>query len=149
MAIFKKEDTTVSAAVSGVNSILGEGSSIKGNIRIEGSMRVDGDFEGNLTVTESLIVGKSGNVKAELEVGEAVVGGRVTGRIRASERVELQTGSRMEGDVYTQSFMIEDGVFFRGSCHMGKDEMIENEKEEEEEILAPEQGGLGIVRHSQ
>ena len=148
MAIFKKEDTTVSAAVSGVNSILGEGSSIKGNIRIEGSMRVDGDFEGNLTVTESLIVGKSGNVKAEVEVGEAVVGGRVTGRIRASERVELQTGARMEGDVYTQSFMIEDGVFFRGSCHMGKDE--DNvRQEEEEEILAPEQGGLGIVRQSQ
>ncbi len=148
MAIFKKEDTTVSAAVSGVNSILGEGSSIKGNIRIDGSMRIDGDFEGNLTVTESLIVGKGGNVKAEVEVGEAVVGGRVTGRIRASERVELQTGARMEGDVYTQSFMIEDGVFFRGSCHMGKDE--ENVREEvEEEILAPEQGGLGIVRQSQ
>ena len=143
MAIFKKEDTTISAAVSGVNSILGEGSSFKGNIRIEGSMRIDGEFEGNLTVTESLVVGKGGVVKAEVEVSEAVVGGRVVGRIRATDRVELQTGSRMEGDVYTQSFMIEDGVFFRGSCHMGKEE------NEGEEILAPDQGGLGIVRHSQ
>lgn len=143
MSIFKKEDTTISAAVSGVNSILGEGSSFKGNVRIEGSMRVDGEFEGNLTVTESLVVGKGGTVKAEVEVSEAVVGGRVVGRIRASDRVELQTGSRMEGDVFTQSFMIEDGVFFRGSCHMGKEE------EQEEEILAPDQAGLGIVRRSQ
>jgi len=144
MAIFKKEDPTIGAAVSGVNSILGEGSSFKGNIRVQGSMRIDGEFEGNLTVTESLVIGKGGTVKAEIEVGEAVVAGRVIGRIRASERVELQTGSRMEGDVYTQSFMIEDGVFFRGSCHMGKDE-----EEKEEEILAPDQGGLGIVRRSQ
>jgi cytoskeletal protein CcmA (bactofilin family) len=144
MAIFKKEDSTISAAVSGVNSILGEGSSFKGNVRIQGSMKVDGEFEGNLTVTESLIVGKSGVVKAEVEVGEAVVGGKVVGRIRASERVELQTGSRMEGDVFTQSFMIEDGVFFRGSCHMGKDE----QGEQEGEILVPDQGGLGIVRRT-
>ena len=142
MALFKKEDPRVSAAVSGVNSILGEGSSFKGNVRIEGSMRVDGEFEGNLTVTDSLVVGKSGTVKAEVEVGEAIVAGRVLGRIRASDRVELQTGSRMEGDVYTQSFMIEDGVFFRGSCHMGKEE------ERGEEILAPDQAGLGIVRRS-
>jgi cytoskeletal protein CcmA (bactofilin family) len=142
MGIFKKEGATISAAVSGVNSILGEGSSFKGNIRIDGSMRVDGEFEGNLTVTESLIVGKGGTVKAEIEVGEAVIGGRVIGRLRASERVELQTGSRMEGDVFTQSFMIEDGVFFRGSCHMGKEEG------EAEEILAPDQAGLGIVRRS-
>lgn len=142
MAIFKREDPTVSAAVAGVNSILGDGSCFKGNIRVEGSMRIDGEFEGNLTVTESLIVGKSGTVKAEVEVGEAVVGGRVVGSIRASDRVELQTGSRMEGDVFTQSFMIEDGVFFRGSCHMGKEE------QREDEILAPDQGGLGIVRRS-
>jgi cytoskeletal protein CcmA (bactofilin family) len=142
MAIFKREDPTISAAVSGVNSILGEGSSFKGNVRIQGSMRVDGEFEGNLTVSESLIVGKSGTVKAEIEVGEGVVAGRVVGRLRASERVELQTGSRMEGDVFTKSFMIEDGVFFRGSCHMGKEE------EEEKEILVPDQGGLGIVRRS-
>ena len=142
MALFKKEDPRVSAAVSGVNSILGEGSSFKGNVRIEGSMRVDGEFEGNLTVTDSLVVGKSGTVKAEVEVGEAIVAGRVLGRIRASDRVELQTGSRVEGDVYTQSFMIEDGVFFRGSCHMGKEE------ERGQEILAPDQAGLGIVRRS-
>ncbi len=145
MAIFKKEASTVSAAASGVNSILGEGSSFKGNIRIEGSLRVDGEFEGNVTVTDSLVVGKGGSVKAEIEAGEAVVGGRVVGRIRASERVELQTGSRMEGDVYTKSFMIEDGVFFRGSCHMGQDE---EKSQDEEEILAPEQGGLGIIRRS-
>lgn len=113
MAIFKKESTTISAAVSGVNSILGEGSSFKGNVRIEGSMRVDGEFEGNLSVTETLIVGKGGTVKAEVEVGEAVVAGRVVGRIRATDRVELQTGSKMEGDVHTLSFMIQDGVFFR------------------------------------
>jgi len=142
MALFKKEDAAVSAAVAGVNSILGDGSSFKGNIRVEGSMRIDGEFEGNLTVTESLIVGKSGTVKAEVEVGEAVIGGRVVGSVRASDRVELQTGSRMEGDVFTQSFMIEDGVFFRGSCHMGKEE------EREDQILAPDQGGLGIVRRS-
>ena len=141
--IFKKEANTISAAVSGVNSIIGDGSSFKGNVRIEGSMRVDGEFEGNLTVTESLIVGKGGTVKAEVEVGEAVVGGHVVGSIRASDRVELQTGSRMEGDVFTQSFMIEDGVFFRGSCHMGKEEP------KDEEILAPDQAGLGIVRRSQ
>jgi len=46
------------------------------------------------------------------------VGGTVVGTIHASNQLELQNGSRVEGDIYTRSLIIEEGVFFEGNCRM-------------------------------
>jgi len=49
-----------------------------------------------------------------------LISGTVVGKIRARERVELLAGAHVRGDVYAQSFKIEDGVFFHGTCVMGE-----------------------------
>lgn len=103
-----------------VNSVIGEGSSFNGTLRAEGSIVINGDFEGAITCNDTLIVGKSGKVKADLDVQNATVAGQVEGRVFAKERVELQTGSHFQGDVHAKSFVIQDGVFFQGNCMMGE-----------------------------
>ena len=70
------------------------------------------------------MVGKSGRIKAEIEVRDATIGGRVEGRVQARERVELETGSQFLGDVQAKTFMIQDGVFFQGNCSMGEAEVV-------------------------
>ena len=51
-------------------------------------------------------------------VNHAVIGGTVNGTIKADKQLELQNGSRIEGDIITKSLIIEEGVFFEGHCSM-------------------------------
>lgn len=128
MAMFgskDKEQTPVvtpstSSKEKRVNSVIGEGAAFSGTLRVDGSLVIHGDFEGTVTCTETLVVGKTGRLKAEMDVQSATIAGRVEGRIFAKERVELQTGSHFLGDVHSRSFVIQDGVFFQGNCTMGE-----------------------------
>jgi len=101
-----------------LNCIVGEESSFRGDIDVKGSVRIDGEFEGHIIATESLLIGKSGVVKADVEVRDLMVAGFIVGNLKAAERVELHAGARVDGDIETASFMVEDGVVFNGKCLM-------------------------------
>lgn len=117
--MFGKEGDTVSGGEGNLNSILGPGCKVKGNIDIKGTLRIDGDFDGEIKCPDTLIIGKSGVVKAEVTVKNAVIGGKLIGNIQASNKIELQTGSHVEGDISTARLVIDEGVFFEGACKMG------------------------------
>lgn len=102
-----------------LNSILGKGCKFKGTIEVEGTLRIDSEFEGVVNCPDTLIVGKTGVVKAEINVKNAVIGGKVIGNISATNKIELQSGSHIEGDIKTHRLVIDEGVFFEGSCKMG------------------------------
>jgi cytoskeletal protein CcmA (bactofilin family) len=102
-----------------LNSIMGRGSSMSGNVKAEGSIRIDGHFEGTLESGDTLVVGKEGTVQGDVVVKRAVIGGRFEGNIHASVKVELHGGCEMFGEVVTPSLIIEEGVVFEGSCKMG------------------------------
>ncbi len=105
-----------------MNSIIGKGCMVKGTVDVrEGTLRIDGEFEGTVNCPDTLIVGKGGKVKAEIKVKSAVIGGTVLGNIDAKEKIELQGGSRVEGDIKTTRLVIDEGVFFEGSCKMSPD----------------------------
>ncbi len=128
MAMFgskDKEQVMPAAPSSGakekrVNSLIGEGATFSGTLRVDGSLVIHGEFEGTISCTDSLVVGKTGRLKAEIDVQSATIAGRVEGRVFAKERVELQMGSHFLGDVHSRSFVIQDGVFFQGNCSMGE-----------------------------
>ncbi len=102
-----------------MNSIVGKGCKVNGTVDIqEGTIRVDGEFEGTLNCPATLYVGKSGRVKADVNVKNAIVGGKVLGNIVAKNKIELQAGCRVEGDLKTSRLVIDEGVFFEGSCKM-------------------------------
>jgi cytoskeletal protein CcmA (bactofilin family) len=100
-------------------TIIGNGACFNGVVKVNGSLRIDGEVEGQLQVTEAITVGPTGVVKAEISANSAIIGGRIKGRIWAKDKVVLQRGSRLEGDVHAALFKIEDGAFFQGNCAMG------------------------------
>ena len=118
--MFKGRDQARQASTngSGLNSVLGDGSQMSGKVKVEGSIRVDGEFEGQLLASDAVVIGRTGIARADLEAREIVVAGCVEGKLVAQERVELQTGARVTGDVWAHSFIISDGVVFNGSCSM-------------------------------
>ena len=118
---FAKEGESM-AMEGKMNSIIGEGCAVKGTIDVrEGTLRIDGDFEGSVVCPGTLVVGKGGKVKADIKVNSAIIGGKMTGNIDAKEKIELQAGSRLEGDIKTTRLVIDEGVFFEGSCKMSPD----------------------------
>ena len=101
-----------------LNCIVGEESTFKGDINVSGSVRIDGEFEGHIAATQSLLIGKTGIVKADVEVRDLMVAGVIVGNLKAVERVELHTGARVDGDIETGSLVVDDGVVFNGRCFM-------------------------------
>jgi cytoskeletal protein CcmA (bactofilin family) len=102
------------------DTMVGSGTFMEGKLVVEGSLLIDGRLEGNLTVRGFLTVGPAADIRADIEAGEARVAGKIRGNLKARESVELLPGSRLEGDVFTKCFRIEDGAFFQGNCHMGE-----------------------------
>jgi cytoskeletal protein CcmA (bactofilin family) len=105
-------------ASTAINSILGPGSVFAGNLKVEGGLRVDGRIEGEVDVTGTLTIGHEGFIKGQVSVAHGIIGGSVSGTIRADKQLELQNGSKVEGDIFTRSLVIEEGVFFEGRCSM-------------------------------
>jgi cytoskeletal protein CcmA (bactofilin family) len=102
-----------------VNTTIGEGTVLKGNVTVEGSIQVDGDFQGTIDATDTLVIGENGKVDGDATVANAVIGGRMYGNVFASGKIELQRGSQLLGDIKTRGLVIEDGVVFQGNCQMG------------------------------
>lgn len=114
----KEVDTNVQEGR--INSILGKGCKFKGTIEVEGTLRIDSEFEGVVNCPETLVVGKTGVIKADINVKNAIIGGKVIGNITATNKIELQSGSHIEGDIMTHRLVIDEGVYFDGSCKMGE-----------------------------
>jgi len=98
-------------------STIGENSMLDGTFEVTGNLRVDGKFTGQLHVTDTLVVGKNGLVDAKVVAKNAVVAGTIKGDLNATEKITLQSGSRLEGEMVTSRLVIEEGVSFQGSCN--------------------------------
>ena len=91
---------------SAINSTIGGGSEVKGTLNIKGGLRIDGYIEGEVNVNGTLTVGHEGRIKGNVSVTHAVIGGTVNGTIKAEKQLELQNGSRIEGDIITKSLTL-------------------------------------------
>ncbi|HAF07764.1 MAG: polymer-forming cytoskeletal protein [bacterium] len=110
---------------SGINNIIGEGTHISGKIFVPGSMRVDGQIDGEMTVSEMLTVGKSGNLKGTINTKDAVIGGIVDGKLVVKNRIELQKTAKVNIDLVCKYLIVEEGVVFDGTCSMSKQELFD------------------------
>lgn len=106
---------------STLNGFIDRGSNIRGDLAFEETFRIDGRFEGKIRSGTELILGDAADVTAEIDVGRLSVAGTLKGSVRAAERVELLSGSRVFGDIITPVLRIEEGAHFEGSCQMGEE----------------------------
>ena len=107
------------AAPAGASTVLAEGSRFTGNANVAGTFRVEGNADGDIEAVDSFVVGKTGDVQAKVITRRAVLNGKFRGKIEASDRIELQSGSRVEADIKARNMVMEDGVQFRGDCQIG------------------------------
>ena len=103
---------------SPIDSLIGAGTTIKGNITFVGGLRIDGHVKGNVKADGSkpgtLVLSELAKVEGEIDVAHIVVNGTVAGPVRATEYVELLPKARVTGDVCYKSIEIHVGAIVMG-----------------------------------
>jgi len=115
-----KKKERLPAAGDKLNAFIGEGTAFKGTLSFQGTVRVDGKLDGEIFTKDTLVVGKSAVIRADILAGALVIGGTIHGNITAEKKVELNSGARLYGNISTPSLVIAEGVVFEGGCTMGK-----------------------------
>src|SRR5262245_34366334 len=119
MVIEREREGGSSGEVGGTSAFLGKGSRVTGKLAFEGTVRIEGHVEGEISAQDTLIIGESAVVNAQITGTSVVVHGRVTGDVTARKRLEIRAPGKLFGNINTPSLIIHDGVIFEGQCSMG------------------------------
>jgi cytoskeletal protein CcmA (bactofilin family) len=103
---------------------LGEGVSFKGELSFERLLRIDGSFEGELRSQGKVVVGPKGSVKANLNLREAIIEGKIEGNLTIQERLELRGNAIIYGDIRAKSLIVDEGVTIVGLVEVPARDLI-------------------------
>lgn len=101
-----------------VKAFLGEGTEFNGLLSFEGTVRIDGKFEGEVVSKDTLILGESAVMNAEVSVGIIIVRGKIAGNIVASKKIEIRSDGEVIGNIKTPLLFVEEGAILDGKCEM-------------------------------
>lgn len=101
-----------------IDTLIGAETKVEGDIHFTGGLRVDGNIRGNVSEVAStpgtLVLSEHGRVEGAITVSKVVINGKVLGPVRANQFIELQTKSRVTGDVYYKSLEMHTGAVIEG-----------------------------------
>jgi cytoskeletal protein CcmA (bactofilin family) len=107
-----------SKAQNRIDTLIGAETKIEGDIHFSGGLRIDGNVIGNVsesvTSPSTLVLSESARIIGAVSVSHIVVNGKIDGAVRANEYIELQTKSRVIGDVYYKSLEMHTGAVIEG-----------------------------------
>ena len=106
-------------AAEELNGFMDEGTEFLGELRFRDTLRIDGRLKGKIVSDNTLIIGETGQVDAEIDCGVVSIRGTVSGRVHGRQRIELLAGSKVQATLISPKLVIEDGAFFQGDCQMG------------------------------
>lgn len=115
------------------NTVIGEDSFFEGRFMVNGGIRIDGKFEGEVLKVSHVTIGAKGKVKSNISALSVVVEGILIGNIDAKVRVILLPTSRVYGDITTPEIIIQQGVIFEGKIRIVPEKSI-SVKEEIEKL---------------
>ncbi len=123
MFIKKKTDTKMAksneAEHTSIN-LIGTGTTINGEIKSNGDIRIDGTVIGQVFSKGKIVVGNTGTVEGEVYCQNADFSGNIKAKVEVSELLSLKATSRLRGEIVTNKLSIEPGARFTGTCTMDK-----------------------------
>ena len=101
-----------------IDSLIGAGTSIDGNLNFSGGLRIDGQVNGNVVAAQgkpsTLVLSEHGQVNGEVNVTHLIINGSISGPVFASEYMELQSKAKVNGDVHYTTLEIQLGAIVDG-----------------------------------
>ncbi len=104
-----------------ITTIIGKGAECNGDFSAQGSVRIDGCVRGNVTVTDTLVIGTTGYIEGDISAKGVIIGGEVMGNVNAPERAELTANARVIGDICTSIIVVDEHAVFQGKCDMNQE----------------------------
>jgi cytoskeletal protein CcmA (bactofilin family) len=101
-----------------IKAFLGKGAEFTGKLIFSGTVRIDGNFNGEIFGGGTLVVGEGAHVEADINVESVLISGDVRGQIEVKERIEIYPPGKILGNVTTPIFVIKEGAVFEGTSRM-------------------------------
>lgn len=99
-----------------INTLIGNGSFVKGDLKVNGFIRIDGDIDGNLETDGAVIISEKARIHGNITAKSIIVGGIIIGDITAKDGIKLLSSSAVIGNIISRKVQIEDNVVFHGHC---------------------------------
>ena len=148
----RDRDKAQADETGGTSAFLGKGSRVTGKLIFEGTVRIEGQVEGEITSQDTMIIGETAVVNAQVNGGSVVVHGKVTGDISARKRLEIRAPGKVFGNISTPSLVIHEGVIFEGQCTMAGTEAVRTDKDRKVAFFPKEErpgDGSVVKAHSE
>jgi len=100
-------------------TLLAKGVVLKGEIHVDGTVRIDGRLDGEIQTKGHVIIGEDGLVQGMITAGTVVSSGRIKAKVTANERIQLLKTATLIGEVLTPILIMEEGAKLQGSTDMG------------------------------
>jgi cytoskeletal protein CcmA (bactofilin family) len=99
-----------------IDTLIGAGTRVDGNIHFAGGLRIDGLVKGNVVAEDNgtVVLSAEATIEGEVRVAHAVINGRVVGPIHGTESIELQAKANVSGDVHYKSLEVHLGAIVQG-----------------------------------
>jgi len=119
MAFGNRPETTQKAVST---SFLGKGTFIDGKFQVEGNIRIDGNFKGQIEGNADLIIGEGAYIEATLIIRNLTVMGELHGNVTCSEKLEIHNTGKVVGEIKAGKLIIEENAIFEGTSIKAKKE---------------------------
>ncbi|MBT4760181.1 MAG: polymer-forming cytoskeletal protein [Bdellovibrionaceae bacterium] len=103
-----------------ITALLDAGSNFEGRLTFEGTVRIGGNFRGEIFTNDTLVINPGAQVEAQVEAETVIISGYVKGNIFARRKVVIHPPAIFVGTVTTPSLRIDEGVVFEGASYMPK-----------------------------
>jgi cytoskeletal protein CcmA (bactofilin family) len=118
-----------SASMAGEGrACLDRGSKITGKVVFEGAARIEGEVDGEINAKDSLVIGESAVITAQIRAGSVSVSGKVSGDIVATQRIEIRPNAKVSGNITAPVLVVHEGAQFEGHCSMQPEATREDRK---------------------
>lgn len=105
-----------------IKAFLGKGAEFEGKLVLTGSVRIEGNFKGEVLGSGTLIVGDGSQVEADIDVDNILIFGEIRGNLNIKEKTEIASTGRLVGKLTTLALVVHEGAIFEGECRMAKKE---------------------------
>jgi cytoskeletal protein CcmA (bactofilin family) len=105
-----------------ISTFLGEGTELEGELKLCGTLRLDGHFKGKISGEGTLIVGEGAKIESDIHVSHILNRGEIQGNVIADERIEIHAPGKVIGSIQTPILVIDEGAIIEGNCRMRKTE---------------------------
>lgn len=115
----EKNPTFSEKGLSNSATLISSGTTVRGNVKSNHDLRIDGTIHGNVSSTSKIVIGPTGFVEGNIDGVNADITGKVVGNIVVKEMLQLREKSIVEGNINAVKLQVDPAAIFNGKCQMG------------------------------